>query len=261
MATNVPNNRFGLFLDVVSIFDFLAQPQTDTETNMNHLYASQKNGFDITYESRILSSMQFFPPNLFGKTGSDGMDTSQALPGLPSVDRWNCNGVTSLQLQVERELPNMDMQFCNAITATFEDSPDAHDLSMELLYRSKKFALDLCNFIQCDYDFWKHKSYSNKEAWELTCLSVRRIFEDIHVVCAMGQDSRDLKQPALTATQVVWATLRAHTIMEEYSCQNFFEHPSISAVMAQHLASHHTRPGATLEESFQKLEEKVSKFI
>lgn len=160
---------------------------------------------------------------------------------------------------MERELPNVDMQFHNAIAATFEDSLDAHDLALELLYRSKKFALDLCNFIQWDFEFWKHKGYSKKEAWELTCLSVRRIFEDIHVVRAVGRDSRDLKTPALTATPVVWATLRAHTIMEEYSRRNFFEHPSISAVIAIHLASHHTRPDATLEERFRKLEEKVTK--
>lgn len=100
MATNVTNNHFGLFLDAISIFDFLAQPHTDTETNMNHLYASQKNGFETTYESHILSSMQNLFPNLFGKSSSDGMDTSQSLPGLPSIDKWNCNGVTGLQLPV-----------------------------------------------------------------------------------------------------------------------------------------------------------------
>lgn len=153
---------FGLFLDAISVFDFLAQPHTDTEMNMNHLYASQKNVFETIYESRILFSMQNLFPNLFGKSSSDGMDTSQSLPGLP-VYHLSISGIL-MALQ--------GMQFCNAITATFEDSPDARDLSLKLLYQSKKFALDLCNFIQWDYKFWKHKGYSKKEAWELTCLSV-----------------------------------------------------------------------------------------
>ncbi len=109
------------------------------------------------------------------------MDTSRTLPALQNGDKWNANGVTGLQLQVERELPNVDMQFCNAISSTFDFNPLARDLALELLYRSKKFALDLCNFIQRYYDFWKHKGYAKAEAWELTCLSVRRIFEDIHV--------------------------------------------------------------------------------
>jgi hypothetical protein len=227
---HVQNNRFGLFVDAVSIFDFLAQAHVDSESNMSHLYNSQKNGFDTTYESRIISSMQNLFPNLFGKTSSDGLDTSRVLPGLQTADKWNSDGVTGLQLQVERELPNVDLQFRNAIAGTFEDSAEARDLALELLYRSKKFALDMSNFIQRDYEFWLHKKYSKKDAWELTCLSVRRIFEDIHVVRVVGRDSRDLKNPVLTATQVMWATLRAHTVMEEYSRRNFFEHPSISAL-------------------------------
>jgi hypothetical protein len=48
-------------------------------------------------------------------------------------------------------------------------------------------------------------------------LSVRRIFKDIHVVRISGRDSRDLKNPTLTAAQVLWATLRSHLVMEEYS--------------------------------------------
>jgi len=112
----------------------------------------------------------------------------------------------------------------------------------------KKITLDLCNFIQRDYDFWKHKGYAKAEAWELTCLSVRRIFKDIHVVRISGRDSRDLKNPTLTAAQVLWATLRSHLVMEEYSWRNFFEHPSISAVVARHLASHHVKPDSQATE-------------
>jgi hypothetical protein len=258
IVSHVPNNRFGLFIDGVSVFDFLAQSHMDSQDNMAHMYNSQKNGFETTYESRAISSMQNLFPNIFGKNGSDGMDTSQTLPGLKSVDKWNGNDVTGLRLQVERELPNSDAQFRNAIAHTFDPAPEARDLALELLYKANKFALDLCNFIQRDYDFWKHKGYTKKEAWDLTCLSVRRIFEDIHVVRVVGRDSRDTKNPVLTATQVIWATLRAHVVMDEYSRRNFFEHPSISAVIARHLASHHVRPDESLETKFTKLDERVT---
>jgi len=103
IVQHVKDNRFGLFLDAVSIFDFLAQAHIDSDTNMSHLYSSQKNGFDTTYESRIISSMQNLFPNLFGKSSSDGLDTSRALPGLQTPEKWNSEGVTGLQLQVERE--------------------------------------------------------------------------------------------------------------------------------------------------------------
>jgi hypothetical protein len=67
------------------------------------------------------------------------------------------------------------------------------------------------------------------------------------------------ENPALTTTQILWATFCSHIVMEEYSRRNFFEHPSISAVITRHLASHHTRPDSTLESKFKKLEKKFNK--
>jgi len=144
----MPSNWSGLFLDAVSIFNFLAQAHMDSQDNMQHIYNSQKNGFDTTYESRIISSMRHLFPNLFGKISSDGMDTSWYLPALQNPDKWNLNGVTGLHLQLERELPNVGLQFRNAVESAFKDSAKARYLAFELLYWSKKFALDLCNFIQ-----------------------------------------------------------------------------------------------------------------
>lgn len=202
--------------------------------------------------------MQNLFPNLIGKSGSDGMDTSKTLPGLQTSDKWNSDGVTGFQLQVECKLHYVDLQFCNAIASTFEDSPEARDLALELLYCSKKFALDLCNFMQQDVDFWKHKGYTKQSAWELTCLSIWRVFEDIYVVRVVGHDCRDLKNP-FTATQTLWAMLRSHIVMEEYYHWNFVEHPSILAVVARHLASQHICSDDTLEAKFNKLEDKISK--
>jgi hypothetical protein len=155
----------------------------------------------------------------------------------------------------------VDLQLCNAISATFDTYPKARDLALELLYQSKKFALDLCNFIQRNFDFWRHKGYKASEAWELTCLSVRRIFEDIHVVRVVGRDCQDIKNPQATATQIDWATIRSHTVMDEYMRRNFFERPSISAVIARHLASHHIRPDAALGDRVNRLETALNKLM
>jgi hypothetical protein len=69
LVSHVSNNRFCLFLDGVSIFDFLAQSHVDSQDNMAHMYNSQKNGFETVYESRVISSMQNLSPNLFGNLG------------------------------------------------------------------------------------------------------------------------------------------------------------------------------------------------
>jgi hypothetical protein len=41
--THLPTKRFGLFLDGVSVFEFLAQDHTDTSKVLTNLYNSQKN--------------------------------------------------------------------------------------------------------------------------------------------------------------------------------------------------------------------------
>ena len=232
----------------------------DDQTKMNHLYASQ-NWFETAYESTVLSSMKNLFPTLFGKGGADGTDTSKLLPSLLDADKWNSSGVMGLQFQVKWELPNVDEEFQNVINLTFKDHPEARDLALELLYRSKKFALELWNFIKKDFEFLKHKGYSKKESWELTCLSVCRIFEDIPVVQIIGRNSRDLKSPVNTMTAVIWATLKAHRVMAEYARCKFVEHPSISAVIVWHLADHHTRQDSTVEEKCWKLENKIMAIV
>ena len=64
---------------------------------------------------------------------------------------------------------------------------------------------------------------------------------------------RDLEDGQYTAVQYMWATLRAHHIMAEYTKRNFYEHPSVSAVIAHHLAANHTRP----EDADSKLSNRV----
>jgi hypothetical protein len=46
--------------------------------------------------------------------------------------------------------------------------------------------------------------------------------------------------------------------MVGYSYRKFVDHPSISAVIACHVAAHHTRPNSTVEEHYKKLEEKFA---
>ena len=46
------------------------------------------------------------------------------------------------------------------IATTLEDYPEALELALKLLYQSKKFAVKLCNFIQCDFEFWKYKGHT-----------------------------------------------------------------------------------------------------
>jgi len=258
---NLPTHRFGLFLDGVSIFEFLAQDHTDSTEVLTNLYNSQKNQFNNLYDSKVITSCQNLFPSVFGKSSSDGMNTSRTLPGLSTADKWDNNGITGLRFQLSRELINVDTQLSMAIDVAFRESPEAFSLAKELLYRSKKFVNELSNFMSQDFHFWRAKGYEKSSSWELTCCSVRRLYEDIHQVRIISRDARDLDDAGSTAALVLWATIRSHRIMEDYLHRNFYDHPSISAVIARHLAANHTKPDNTLETRVRKLEESVAVYL
>ncbi len=242
------------------MFEFLAQDHTDSTEVLTNLYNSQKNQFNNLYDSKVLSSCQNLFPTVFGRSSSDGLDTSRTLPGLTSADKWDNNGVTGLRFQLARELINLDTQLNSAISVAFRDLPDAAALAKELLYRSKKFVTDLSNFISQDFNFWRAKGYDKKSSWELTCCSVRRLYEDIHQVRIIARDVRDLDDMGATTSLILWATLRSHKVMEDYTRRNFYEHPSISAVIARHLAANHTKPDDALELRVRKLEDRLQDY-
>jgi hypothetical protein len=242
----------------VSIYEFLAQDHADATEVLTNLYNSQKNNFNNLYDSNVLASCQNLFPTIFVRSSSDGLDTAQTLPGLTTPDKWDHNGVTGLRFQLAREIINVDTQLTNAINIAFRDSADAAGLAKELLYQSKRFVNDLGNFMSQDYSFWLAKGYSKAGSWEITCCSVRCLYEDIHQVRIIARDVRDLEYPASTTALVLWATLRTHVVMEEYTGRNFYEPPSISAVIARHLAANHTKPDDSIEARMKKLEDKFA---
>jgi len=90
MKTHVPNNRYGLFVDVIGLFELFCTEHVDVSTTIGTFHSSQRTGFATMYESSLAASMQNVLPSLLGKGNTDGMDTSRFLPPclLLSLDIW-----------------------------------------------------------------------------------------------------------------------------------------------------------------------------
>ena len=56
---------------------------------------------------------------------------------------------------------------------------------------------------------------------------------------------------------MLWATWKAHGVMEQYLWHHFYEHPSISAVLAWHLADHYVKHDNTHSSQLTTLEKLV----
>ena len=172
VKAHLPGNRFGLFVDGVSIFEFFAGTHQASSESLGNFYNAQKNGFITMHEATVATSMQNLFPTLFGKSSSDGMDDSQYLPGITNPDKWDYGGMSGLRHQIARELSVVDTQLGEHISSALSGLSEPSGLARECLYRAKRFVLDLCNFMTNDYQFWKAKGYTKLEAWALTCHSV-----------------------------------------------------------------------------------------
>jgi len=75
--TGLPNGRYGLFVDGVSLLDFFAFTGfTESEKSIAAMHNSQKTGFTTMYEARAAATLQNVFPLILGKNYAGGMDDS-----------------------------------------------------------------------------------------------------------------------------------------------------------------------------------------
>jgi hypothetical protein len=102
------------------------------------------------YEARVAASVQNLFPIVFGKSSSAGLDDSEYIPAIQDPNRWH-NGVTGLKHQICRGMSDVEYQLETAIESILNHYPEAKQIAKECLYKAKRFASDLCNFISA----WK----------------------------------------------------------------------------------------------------------
>jgi hypothetical protein len=253
-ATHLPCRRYGLFVDGVSIFECFTHGHIDAETTYSSFYSQHRTGFTSSIEARIASSVQNLFPTVFGKVDGN-IDMADALPALPHPNKWDSNdGTTGLRYQITRNMGDVELQISEAISTILQDFPEAQHLARECLHHSKRFALELCQFMTLDFQKWKHRGHQPKEAWKMTSVCVRCIFEEIYTERIVAHDIFDQKDPEFTAAKYLWATWRAHSVMQQYLKHQFYEHPSISAVLARHLADNYVKPDDAQASKIKALE-------
>jgi len=249
--------RYGLFVDGVSLLDFFSfVSHVDTEKSVSAFYNQQKSGFVSMYEARVASSTQNLFPMVFGRSTATGMDDSEYLPALQDPDKWD-NGITGLRYQINRGMSDVEFQLESSIDTILRDYPEPRQIAKDCLYKAKRFVTDLCNFITQDYQKWQHRGHGKKESWRMTTVCVRRIFEEIHSQRVVARDILDVNDADFTCAKFLWATWKAHDTMSLYVRHQFYEHPSIAAVLARHLADNHVKPDAASSTKLNSLEKAI----
>jgi len=249
--------RYGLFVDGVSLLDFFSfVSHTDTERSVSAYYNQQKSGFISMYEARVAASTQNLFPMVFGRSNSGGLDDSEFLPALQDPDKWD-NGLTGLRYQISRGMSDVEFQLESSIDSILRDYPEPRQIAKDCLYKAKRFVTDLCNFITQDFQKWQHRGHGKKDSWRMTTVCVRRIFEEIHSQRVVARDILDVNDADFSCAKFLWATWKAHDTMALYVRHQFYEHPSIAAVLARHLADNHIKPDAASGSKISNLEKAI----
>jgi argonaute-like protein implicated in RNA metabolism and viral defense len=115
--------------------------------------------------------------------------------------------------------------------------------------------------MSCPRIIIKLRGYTKKEAWKMTCRSVHRILDDLQGARMTGRDAGDGSDLDRVTATYIWATAKAHEVMDDYLKYQFFEHPAIAAVLARHLAATAVLPDDQLSSKFRNLETTVTKLL
>jgi hypothetical protein len=82
--------------------------------------------------------------------------------------------------------------------------------------------VDLCSFMSKDYFKWIARGHTNQDAWNMTSLCVHRVFEEIHSERVVARDIYDPNDLEFTTAKMLWATWKAHGVMETYLKHHFY---------------------------------------
>jgi uncharacterized coiled-coil protein SlyX len=259
IKTHLPSCRYGLFVDAVSLLDFIsASHYSDVDKTFTAFHNQQKTGFVSMYETRVAVSTQNLLPTVFGRSNSSGLDDYEFLPALPSPDKWD-SGSTGLRYQIDKSLVDVILQVESAINSILDLHIEARQIATECLIESKRFISELSHFISQDYSCWLHRGHSKREAWKITSVCVRCVFESLHSERIIAKDILDQSDADFSTAKYLWATWKAHGIMAGYLRTRFYEHPAITAVISRHLADNYVKPDDTHGTKISALEKQLEK--
>ena len=234
VTTHLPEHRFGLFLDAVSILEFLFYGSVSMDGNMKSQDHSEKLGFETLYEARVCTSFQNRLPNVLGSID----DKAFPLSKLSTYEKWDSGDHMGLRYQLKNEIPSIRKQVKAAINSALTD-PEAKSLALECLSTTDAFITEMSNYVSQTYrDLVDQGGFVPKDAWRLVCKLLRRIFEDLSDVRLCGRDAKMKGNPTHTTAMFLWGTLQAQVKMQSYIVYNFEAHPALTAEYTTFLAHH-----------------------
>ena len=265
---HVPQYKFGLFLDGVSIWEYLNTHHQNMQEVMVAFRHTSLVGFATLHEGKVATSFQNVLPAILGR----GSDMSAHLPGIPSYSKWDAgNGTAGLSFLITHELTKVHTQIIQNIrNSVSQHTSPVRALAGECLQRSIQFVHELSAYTtRFHSELIASGSFSKDQCWALVSRCVKRCFQDMADVRVTARDVKHKDDHAATTAEYIWATLRTHQIMDDYLKHNFEDHPAFASVITRFVTNNsfksdlrnmETRIEKT-EKEFKTLKSQVDKLL
>jgi hypothetical protein len=255
MKDNMTHPSHGLFVDLVSFSEFFGRDSyTERGQTLNELYMTNKIGYQTMADAVVASSFSNVLPGAYARVPSSSTSSSSStcdmasqkeLPGLSSYDKWDgMDGRTGRRWWIIDETRKTEQQIDGWIRSQLQGP--AQLLAKDLLMDSYSMSDALYTFISTSFaDTRSSNKFSDEQCWVLTSSFVKRIFQELGYVRVMARDSVNISDPWSTSATFLFATLRAHVIMQEFMRLSIKDHPSISSEMVKFVCYAQPAQGAS----------------
>ena len=236
MRSCMTHPSHGLFVDLVSFSEFFgADFYVDRNTTLNEVYMSSKIGYASIANSIVASSFQNVLPAANGKPLSTSKNNkleifAQAeLPGLPTFKKWdNRDGRNGRRFWIRDESRKTEQQLDGYIRSQLTGASQI--LAKDLLVDSFAMSDAIYTFISSSYeDSMNSGRFDSDQSWTLTCSFVKRIFQEIAYERVIARDGIHIDNQWSTSSKFLFATLKAHSVMQQFMKLSIKDHPSISS--------------------------------
>jgi len=264
VAHRIPDGDVCFLVDVVSLLELMGLEKGSLEGNLEVANKVGKTHYRNPTEAAVMESFSIEVPVVLVEQGSRSVKSSfdaKALKLMKSYADWTlqdeANGVF---YRIQEFIDEFEERQSSALQVRFgmDETSPALLLMTALSTASVDFVRRLCNWVNTFYLETLQTSSSSEEAWRLTTNILLGVFRELKKVRQLGGSlgAAWVNDRVGGCGQLLWATLRAHKLMKEFTSYNFSGHPRLAPYVLKHL----TKNAAT-KSGLRAVVEKLTKEV
>ena len=239
VAKHAPASGSYLYHDCVSLLENLNATDMCRTDIITDIYQTQKVGLKAEAEARQIASFRITLPSIFCGNQKEltVATTGKHFPGCKTFTQWNAHdGYSGLKFTIERGLVDIRSSIKYDIDSILEDFPEAKSFANDLHGLAHTWINEYVSWLDSFISELKTISGCSIEAaFELGTKCGKRVFEELRRERSMAANANSEPSQARRTAKYLYATLRAHTLMQEFLDRGFRDHSSIFPVINFHL--------------------------